>query len=326
MDLAGLVPFLLFMTDLTGKHIAIIGAGLAGIAVARELKNRNARITIFEKSRGYGGRCASKRWEGHVVDHGAQYFTLRDERFKCEVSQASGDAIQRLVQPIRNEDGCILPDTGRWFHREGNSRLVRDLALGLEVRTETNIQDGRLLLKEFQHVICTAPWPQTAKFWGLNEREIEYIPCLAAVFAYKGNWLGCSRETYAFTSRSSALTWTACENHKPGRIADGFTVIVAHLSEDFSRKHLETSPEDYPSLVRTWIEDRWELPKTAFVNALGHRWRLARVRSAHTTPPLPQRVHFVGDALKASRVEDAWLAGHEWAIGASLIDSFHSQI
>jgi renalase len=320
MDLAGLLSFLFFMTDLTGKRIAVIGAGLAGIAAAHALTSRNAHVTIFEKSRGYGGRCATKRWQGHVVDHGAQYFTLRDERFKHAVEQACGDAIHRLELPVRDEENRILGDTGRWFHRDGNSRLARDLAKGLEVRTETPVEDAPALLQAFDHVICTAPWPQTAKLWGLDEHEIDYIPCLAAVFAYRGDGLGRTQETYAFRSRSTPLAWTACENHKPGRIAAGSTVIVAHLGEEFSREHLERPPAEYPSLVRTWIEDRWELPKTAYDLALGHRWRLARIDSAHPSPSLPPRVHFVGDAFKASRVEDAWLAGHEWAAKNHLMD------
>ncbi len=318
MDLTSPVSLLLFMNDLSGKRIAVIGAGLAGIAAARGLTDRNGQVTVFEKSRGYGGRCATKRWEGHVVDHGAQYFTMRDERFHQAILKASGDAVQRLEKPVRDDHGHILPDSGRWFHREGNSRLVRDLAQGLEIRTESPVQNANDLWQNYDHVVCTAPWPQTAKFWGLNECVIEYIPCIAAVFAYQGEWIGCTHETYAFSSRTSPLAWTACENHKQGRIAGGHTVIVAHLGEAFSREHLETPPADYPSLIRPWIENRWELPKSAFLHALGHRWRLARVAAAHPAPPLPPRVHFVGDALRSSRVEDAWLVGHEWALQASL--------
>lgn len=238
MDLAGLLSFLFFMTDLTGKRIAVIGAGLAGIAAAHALTSRNAHVTIFEKSRGYGGRCATKRWQGHVVDHGAQYFTLRDERFKHAVEQACGDAIHRLELPVRDEENRILGDTGRWFHRDGNSRLARDLAKGLEVRTETPVEDAPALLQEFDHVICTAPWPQTAKLWGLDEHEIEYIPCLAAVFAYRGDGLGRTQETYAFRSRSTP--WH-------GQLAK-----ITNLDE---------SPQDPPSSWPIWerssVESIW---------------------------------------------------------------------
>jgi predicted NAD/FAD-dependent oxidoreductase len=61
------------------------------------------------------------------------------------------------------------------------------------------------------------------------------------------------------------------------------------------------------------VEERWEIPAVAFASALGHRWRLARVASPFAMPTLPARMHFVGDAMRRSRVEDAWLAGHHFA-------------
>lgn len=300
------------MNDLSGKRIAIIGAGLSGIAVARGLTQRGAAVTLMEKSRGFGGRCASKRWDGHVIDHGAQFFTMRDEQFREATVAACGDALVQLNKPVRDEIGHELPDSSRWIHRDGNSRLARDLAKGLEVRTECQIEDAHSLLAEFDQVVSTAPWPQTAKLFGI-EHVFDYLPCLAVVLAYHGEWIGRSSETYAFSAPGTALAWTACENHKPGRIAPGFTVLIAHLGEAFSREHLEKMPAEYPALVRSMVEKRWEIPADAFASAFGHRWRLGRVASPLTVPALPARMHFVGDAMRRSRVEDAWLTGHLFA-------------
>lgn len=306
----------ILMSHLSGKRIAILGAGLAGIATARGLTQRGAAVTLLEKSRGFGGRCASKRWEGHVIDHGAQYFTMRDERFREAATAACGVALWRLEKPVRDELGHELPDSGRWIHRNGNSRLARELAKGIEIRSECQIDDARSLLADFDHVVSTAPWPQTARLFGI-EPVLDYIPCLAVALAYHGEWIGRTRETYAFSHPGTALAWTACENHKPGRIAPGFTVLVAHLGEAFSREHLEKPPAEYPALVRTMVEERWEIPADAFAGAFGHRWRLARVNAPFTAPALPPRLHFVGDALRRSRVEDAWLAGHLFALTTS---------
>ncbi len=305
------------MNDLSGQRIAIIGAGLAGIAAARGLEDRGAEVTLFEKSRGLGGRCATKRWLGHAIDHGAQYFTLRDPLFENEVQAACAAVLHRIEGPVRDEHGDPLPDSGRWCHREGNSRLARDLSPGLTIRTASPVEEARTLLDAFDHVVSTAPWPQTARLFGI-ESAFEYLPCIAVVLAYAGEWIGATRATYAFSTPGEPLAWTACENHKPGRVESGHTVIVAHLGEAFSREHLERAPEEYPALVRQLVESRWEIPATALVDAFGHRWRYARIADRLELPDLPPRLHYVGDALSRSRVEDAWLAGHHFATSFNL--------
>ena len=247
-----------------------------------------------------------------MIDHGAQYFTIRDDAFRRAIHSASGDAILRIEAAVLDENGVMLPDSGRWYHREGNSRLVRDLARGLAVRTEETVRDANCLLRQnggdFDHVISTAPWPQTANLFGL-ETTFDYIPCITALFSYTGKWLGKSKSAYAISDHHGPLAWSACENHKQGRIRPESTVIVAQMSETFSLEHLELPLEEYPRRIRALIEDRWELPARAWANALGHRWRYARVKSPMPVVELPPGLHFAGDAIRASRVEDAWLSG-----------------
>lgn len=247
-----------------------------------------------------------------MVDHGAQYFTMRDERFRAAVQRASGEAVLKIEAPVMDENGRELENDGRWYHRDGNSRLARELAGGLDVKTEVTIERAEPLLRgqggEYDHVISTAPLPQTARLFGIKT-TFQYLPCLMIVCAYSGEWLGKTRGCYAISDHSSPLAWSACENHKIGRIAAGRTVLVAQMSEQFSREHLEEPPETYPELVRTMIEERWELPPGTLMAAMGHRWRYARIRKPLGKLELPSRFHFAGDALTSSRVEDAWLAG-----------------
>lgn len=63
------------------KHFAVIGAGMAGISCARTLVQAGHSVTVFEKSRGLGGRMATRDSAFGTFDHGAQYFTARDPRF-----------------------------------------------------------------------------------------------------------------------------------------------------------------------------------------------------------------------------------------------------
>ena len=61
--------------------IAIIGAGLSGLTLAHKLKG-SANLSLFEKSRGFGGRMATRRCEGFHFDHGAQFFRAKTSSFQ----------------------------------------------------------------------------------------------------------------------------------------------------------------------------------------------------------------------------------------------------
>ena len=63
------------------RHVAVIGAGMAGISCARTLVQTGHSVQVFEKSAGLGGRMATRDSAFGSFDHGAQYFTARDSRF-----------------------------------------------------------------------------------------------------------------------------------------------------------------------------------------------------------------------------------------------------
>jgi renalase len=66
---------------ITPLHVAVVGGGMAGVVCARTLVQAGHRVTLLEKSRGFGGRMATRRTEFGGFDHGTQYFTVRDKRF-----------------------------------------------------------------------------------------------------------------------------------------------------------------------------------------------------------------------------------------------------
>jgi renalase len=63
-------------------NIAVIGAGVAGLACARTLLQAGHQVTVFEKAQAVGGRMAACDTQFGSFDHGAQYFTVRDARFE----------------------------------------------------------------------------------------------------------------------------------------------------------------------------------------------------------------------------------------------------
>ncbi len=75
-----------------GRHlfseVVVVGAGVAGLCAASELVQAGVRVIVLEKSRGVGGRMATRRIGEAVFDHGAQYFTIRGRAFGNVVGDA----------------------------------------------------------------------------------------------------------------------------------------------------------------------------------------------------------------------------------------------
>jgi renalase len=117
------------------RHIAVVGAGVAGIACARTLAQAGHRVTVFEKSSGAGGRMSTRQSEFGAFDHGAQYFTVRDARFQTVLNTTPG-----LVRPWSANTVRILDELGRvvasalppkeahWVATPGMNALVRHWA------------------------------------------------------------------------------------------------------------------------------------------------------------------------------------------------------
>ncbi len=70
--------------------ILIVGAGIAGLSLARALTARGRTPVVLERARGVGGRCATRRVDGQPVDHGPAFLHGRTPRFLAEMSAAGG--------------------------------------------------------------------------------------------------------------------------------------------------------------------------------------------------------------------------------------------
>ena len=75
--------------------IAVLGAGVAGAAAAARLVEAGLPVQVFDKGRGPGGRCSTRRSETASepgFDHGAQYFTARGPRLRARCADWSARA------------------------------------------------------------------------------------------------------------------------------------------------------------------------------------------------------------------------------------------
>ncbi len=123
-------------------RVAIIGAGIAGITAARTLAQAGHHVTVFDKSAGLGGRMATRRTEFGSFDHGAQYFTVRDARFRtlmqwalaCDATVArpwAANAVRVLDATGRKAAAALPTQEPHWVGQPGMNALVAHCAAPL---------------------------------------------------------------------------------------------------------------------------------------------------------------------------------------------------
>jgi len=117
------------------RHIAVVGAGIAGITCARTLEQAGHRVTVFEEYRSVGGRMATWQTEFGCFDHGTQYFTVRDARFEKALTTASGLVRRWSANTVRilDELGHVVATSppameAHWVATPGMNALVRQWA------------------------------------------------------------------------------------------------------------------------------------------------------------------------------------------------------
>lgn len=318
------------------KHlqtVGIIGAGISGLACAKTLKSAGIEVTILEKSRGLGGRLATRRLDSGVTfDHGAQYFTARDSRFVDLVKQWCdlGTASLWPGRIVSIEHGVVTDfaeSRERYVGVPAMNAIAKTLATGLAVRTNVTVQSVRRVENQWQlhdnteqrHgpfdlLISTAPPIQTRTLLGSHSPVLDLAlsqvvmdPCWT-VMLQPQQPLAISFDG-AFV-RNSPLSWIARNSSKPGRSSADCWVLQA--SGAWSQEHLEETPE---ATTEALVAEFWQVLQQSpqsLASVTAHRWRYAAPQE-----PLRERYLFdhdlalgaCGDWCGGPRVEGAYLSG-----------------
>lgn len=315
----------------------IVGSGVAGLAAAGVLQRAGREIVVLEKSRGLGGRAATRRWDGLPVDHGAQFFTARSAEFKKQVEDwlARGTCREWARGFHQYREGQLLPPNGdnhpRYACREGMSALGRALATEgdapiecqakvMAIRGERGVwilscEDGR----EFRgrSLVVTAPPPQGETLLAESApaaaevlRGISMEPCLAVVARFPRRdlkWQG-------IQANDSSISWLGHDTSKRPDLHEGKTIVVVHASPDFSRKYYAAEENQ---IVATLLLRASEIsgddlrsPEAVFLQ----RWRYAQP----VAPPdgeqavsfdAPAPLVLAGECFAGGKIEGAWLSG-----------------
>ena len=314
----------------------IVGAGLAGLVAATRLRAQGVEVVVVDKGRSPGGRLATRRLETPSgtarLDHGAQFFTVRDPRFADMVATwHQAGWVHTWCHGFTDDDGHP-----RYVGTGGMNHLAKRLAEGLDVRCSQLVfairpsDDGRgwaVALDDGSHleadaVIVTAPLPQAFSLLitaGITLPEAlmrtDYDRTLGLLMALDGPSAVPAPGGIQHPTPDVAFVG---DNQAKG-ISEQ-PALTLHASPAWSLAHWNDDAHDVEAhlsaLARPWLGDARVITQQL------KRWRFATPQSLWPEPCWvsvegPAPVVLAGDAFAGPRVEGAAMSG--WAAAQSLL-------
>ena len=320
------------MIDNTMRRVAIVGGGLAGLTVARQIGDI-AQPVIFEKSRGTGGRMATRRAPPFEFDHGAQDFTARAPEFVAAVRLWQQAGAVDIWQPrfVELDRGAVVSER-QWDadfpHFVGTpmmSAIGRQLAAGLDVRLQTAVatvdpkgsgwqlvgSDGSEL-GVFDWVVITAPAAQAAALLPesfAHHRMLSNIRLQACFSMMLGFNQPPRLPWQAALVRNADLSWVSVNSSKPERPVP-FT-LVAHSTNAYADTHIDEPLESARRHLCTELQAVTGIDAKHADFCQLHRWRYANVAAQPGQTALvdaDRRLAACGDWCIRGRVESAFMS------------------
>lgn len=331
--------------------VLVVGAGVAGLSLARHLADAGIGSLVLERAAGVGGRCATRRVEGRPVDHGTPFLHGRDPGFLAALDSVM-EATPLPGWPARRIGGGV-PCQPEAFEgvdrlvafREGVTRFPKHLARGLDVRLRHEVTGLRLVedaplldvattgggTYRAGTVVLTMPAPSASRWLApLEERspelaatralreQIRTLPCLAVIATYEP---GAARTDFDVCYPSSSTMVHAIVNDGAKRGGDAPPTLVVQGRPRFSREFQERPRDEWArellweagEFLGAWVERPAARQE--------HVWRHARIDpTSELAAPLLVRlgngssIALCGDGFSAhGGVEGAFRSGRSLA-------------
>lgn len=321
------------------QTFGIIGAGIAGLTVGRQLQSQGLAVELFDKGRAVGGRTSSRRTEWGYLDHGAQFFTIRDRAFQTFLqTHISPDGIQPWAVAFgQYKADRFHPDPReetRYIPPQAMSALCKQLAASLSVRTGVRIcqlhrtQQWQVVAETgetygpFDWLVVTAPPVQTAQIIAPHSAiaqeigQLQMWPCWTLMLVpADGDGLSAGAIPFGgIQCEHPVLGWIGLNHTKPGRNATPSLTIQANW--EWSAAHLEDDRGAVGIVLRQAAETILGVNLGTCRYEAVHLWRYAAPVKVAAQPyflDAAQQLAACGDWCVAGRVEGAFLSAHALA-------------
>lgn len=247
-----------------GERIAVVGAGLSGSLVAAQLYRQGAEVTVFDKSRGTGGRLSSARLGELSVDLGTPGLSPAQQEALAALLPDSALPELSRWQPVATDfDLQTLPAQTLWVPCPRSSGLTRALLHNIALKSRVRVaaiqsdpgtglwleDEAGTGLGRFDRVVVSIPAPQAvpllqqAPQLQQAARRAEMMPCWILLLQLSHrparlaevDWLEGEHPVFRRVWRDSS---------KPGRTGETWFI---EARSDWSRQHIGTDATDVQS-------------------------------------------------------------------------------
>ena len=319
------------------KRIAIIGAGMAGLTLANELK-AFADVQVYEKSRDYGGRMATRCRNNYQFDHGAQFFIAKTPAFK--------EFLKPFIQKnlVARWDARFVELTGndvtyRWTWTDevphyvaasSMSTLGKAMAKDLPVQLGTHVNEIKKngqqwqltdsegkVLGSYEWVILAIPAKQVIELvpdeckFNKDVAEKNMSACYSLMLGFKE---ALPLEWDAALVKETNISWV-CNNHsKPGR-ANRYSLLI-HSTNQWAEENIELDNEVVTKFLiqETSAVIKQDVSVAEHIDL--HRWRYANIQKQYGDRSFidnSNRLAAIGDWCIKGRIESAFLSALDGA-------------
>jgi predicted NAD/FAD-dependent oxidoreductase len=270
--------------------VIVVGAGIAGLACARELVDAGIPARVVERAPQVGGRLASVRVNGRITDVGAAYVTADDPAFlgRLQTWRIAGLA-RPWTDTFRGQHGS---GPTRWAAPLGLRSLAEDLGGELQITLNTEVT----ALPDADAVVLAMPGPQAVRIADLPAaHEQSWSAALAAVLTYPERvWPDFHG---AFVNDHPVLATVFDDGDRRG---DRAPVLVAYATPEFAAGgdagKLAAAVGEYLG-----IDDVPRIDEFPWPHATPAPRQAGFARSGN--------LYLCGDAFGRPRVQTAWLSG-----------------
>lgn len=266
--------------------VAVVGAGLAGLSIAQQIQAHGRTFVLLDKSRGVGGRVATRRLHDARLDHGLPYFQAQGPHTQHLIEQYS-----ELLQPWPGKPGAYAAPIG-------NTAIAKAMAAGLTLHsqycvTEIHLDSLAWILQGAamdnppimaRALVLAIPAPQAIALLDTLPpspaqsaiiqalARVVFDPCLTVMVGYPLSRQEKLPQRGMIQGRGTKLQWgieDSSKREQPNQLS-----LCLHSTPAFAEDHHHDWATGVNILLADWIAQAGP----AFSDPLwvqGHRWRYA---------------------------------------------------